>query len=51
MFDDCDNLTGSVVVNCNPTSYYRFLGSSGITEITGTTTMKTELMATKVMEE
>ena len=46
-FAECGLLTGSIVINANPTSYSSCLYSTQITEITGSTTLKTELLATK----
>lgn len=47
-FDSCTSLTGTIEINANPTdSFYRCLKGTQITEVTGSTTLKAEILATK----
>ena len=46
-FCECSSLTGSVEINCDPDEYYKCLNGSQITEVTGSTTLKAKILATK----
>lgn len=46
-FYRCTNLKGTITLNTNPVSYGGFISGTQITAINGSTTLKTELMATK----
>lgn len=43
----CGDLVGSIEINANPTLYAECLRSTQITEVTGSTTLKDEILATK----
>ena len=47
IFAGCNNLTGTIKIDANPTSYLGALSGTQITEITGSTTLKEEILATK----
>ena len=46
-FLSCKRLTGTIEVNANPTSYTDCFKETQISEITGSTTLKNELLATR----
>ena len=46
-FDGCTSLTGTIEINANPTNYRNCLKNTQITEMTGSTTLKAEILATK----
>ena len=46
-FYGCTSLTGTIEINANPTTYTNCLKNTQITAITGTTTLKDEILATK----
>ena len=46
-FGYCSKLVGVIKINANPTSYSSCLSGTQITEVTGSTTLKTEILATK----
>ena len=43
----CFSLKGTIEINANPTSYKACLSNTKITEVTGSTTLKAEILATK----
>ena len=46
-FFNCTSLTGPIEIDANPTTYDGALYLTQITEVTGSTTLKTEILATK----
>ena len=46
-FEGCTSLTGTMEINANPTEYQRCLKNTQITEVTGSTSLKAEILATK----
>lgn len=46
-FSGCTSLTGTIEINANPTRYDRCLKDTKITEVTGLTTLKAKILATK----
>ena len=46
-FYGCKKLTGDIEINANPTKYGKALSGTNITSISGSTTLKDELLATK----
>ena len=46
-FEGCTSLTGAIEINANPTSYTNCLKSTQITEVTGSTTLKADILNTK----
>ena len=46
-FDGCTSLTGTIEINANPSNYTECLTNTQITAVTGSTTLKTEILATK----
>ena len=46
-FEYCTSLTGAITLNCNPQDYYSALYNSDITEISGSCTIKDQILATK----
>lgn len=50
-FWNCTSLVGTIEINANPTRYDVCLKNTQITEITGSTTLKTEILATKNQQQ
>ena len=46
-FQGCTSLTGTIEINANPTKYDKCLEDTKITEVTGSTTLKAKILATK----
>ena len=46
-FGDCISLTGTIEINANPTKYDKCLKDTQITAVTGLTTLKAKILATK----
>ena len=46
-FDGCTSLTGTIEINANPTRYDKCLKDTQITAVTGLTTLKARILATK----
>lgn len=46
-FSGCTSLTGTIEINANPANYGNCLQNTQITEVTGSTTLKAEILATK----
>ena len=46
-FEICTSLTGTIEINANPTKYDKCLKDTQITAVTGSTTLKAEILATK----
>ena len=46
-FDGCSKLSGTIEINANPTKYSECLKNTKITEITGSTNLKEEILNTK----
>ena len=46
-FYNCSQLSGTIIINCNPTAWTQALYNTKITTISGSTTMQSQLLASK----